>query len=670
MSGGAAICQVFLLRRDGSRYNPRTMRNQHFRGAATGLLLLCLCFPALADEPQITVATGFDRRVKGNYVPVRLRIDTNTEGFAGEVRVQYRLQQSNARLVRRLDVPPQSKTAVRLCIPIDSPTRWTDLVLRRDDGRETVLPLECRLLVGTRFWVVITDTAGGLETTASPLPTPAGETAPAGAAPTVDVAYLDAAGAPGHWQAYSGVDALILHLPEPGRFDPDQVTAIRRFVELGGHLVVSLGTRPTALRGTWLEDLLPGTVEGIAELDSLADLERAAGVPPTAPGRFGVARLQPLPEARIRAHQGGTALVCSIARAGGQVTVLAFDYQAAPFKGHAGVDRLLADLHGSIAATVWDETQIQLSHLVPPLVAGRHALDWRLAAWLLGVLLVYVVALPVVQRRCFGGPVTPHRVVTTMLGFPLAAALVVGLLLAWMPGPPLGTHSVGVLFLPPGAAAGASHQFRVLQSPRAETTDIGFPEPDVMIDAECGSAMELVLAGGYRFRSEGTVTVEGVRLLPSVPRTFLTTSRGALAGPLRVTAIQEGEGWKVGVDNATGCDLEDLRVAVPGREALLGDLAAGASLPLRWAEFQVLARTPPPSPWAPSHQDLRDAVRGEICSAFDLYHTGPAGEAVTSPVHITGWVALPADATLAGVRPTEWTNETLLVQVQDGEDRR
>lgn len=633
-------------------------------------LLLAGAVAATADPPQITVDAGFDRRVKGGYIPVRVMFQSQDEGFRGELQVPYRTFQGEALLVRRVTVPPRSRSAFTLCIPVDTPSRQGSLLVVGDDGREVLHPLDCRWVYGGRLVVAIGETAGGLDAggTAEPADPTKPANPPGGEADPTDVCYLEPRVAPERWPSYRSVNLVLLHQPEPARFSPAQVNALVRWVDLGGHVAVSLGARPVTIEGTWLADLLPCTVNGNVELTGLADLDRQQGKPGPATPRFAVARLEPRPDARIRAQEGSHVLACSARRGGGTVTALAFDYQADPFRGRASVRKLLAGFDAAPDSDRWDQVNMEIAQEVPRDLAAGQALDWRIGAWLAALLGLYLLLLRPLQRRLLAPPVTPRRVFLWMPAVPIGAALAVSVFVLAVPKGPLTAHSAAVMLLRTDSAVAEVHAFRSLRSPDAQQVSIRFDDPDVTVEEECGNQLELVFGGGYRFRQEDASSLEQLSLAPCVPRTFLTTSALDLPGPLLVQIDRSGKTWIATVDNRTGYPIEDLRISVVGKTALLGDVAAGAVTPPTPLEFDPLIAPPAPPAWAAVRPTLRDSLLGALLRELDLDRPAPADEE-PKDAHVTGWIRRSPDMKVEALGEIAWQDETLIhLAVPRGKD--
>jgi len=85
---------------------------------------------------------------------------------------------------------------------------------------------------------------------------------------------------PRRWFEYDAVDYLIVTVSDPvvlETFDAAAQAAIKRWVEYGGHLVVTVGSAWTAVQGSFLADLLPAEFDGVEEVQELPLLEAYVG---------------------------------------------------------------------------------------------------------------------------------------------------------------------------------------------------------------------------------------------------------------------------------------------------------------------------------------------------------------------------------------------------------
>lgn len=146
------------------------------------------------------------------------------------------------------------------------------------------------------------------------------------------VAQLAVDDIPPQPEALASLDALIVHDVDTGAFTPSQRDALRRWVESGGHLIVTGGSswqRSTA----GLSDLLPVTVSGVQRVDRLDALARAGGQTLTGPALVATSSLR---EGTVRLMQDDVTLIARRGAGAGQVDFVAWDPAAEPWASWGG----------------------------------------------------------------------------------------------------------------------------------------------------------------------------------------------------------------------------------------------------------------------------------------------------------------------------------------------
>ncbi len=158
-----------------------------------------------------------------------------------------------------------------------------------------------------------------------------------------------AADLPVEWYGYEGVDVLVLSSSQPELYrplaaNPQRIAALRRWVELGGRLVIFCGVAAPELIGPDgpLAGLIPGKFDTIVPLRESSPLETFSGAAaPINRGRLDVEvpRLVDV-EGRILAHAGNgpedLPLVIRARRGFGEVTFVAVDPDAPPIANWTG----------------------------------------------------------------------------------------------------------------------------------------------------------------------------------------------------------------------------------------------------------------------------------------------------------------------------------------------
>lgn len=158
------------------------------------------------------------------------------------------------------------------------------------------------------------------------------------------VCELAAADLPDRWIGYDSAEWIIIVRPEAiSECRPEQIEALVDWVRAGGRLaVVAAKGRATAV-GRELVELLPARLGEIVECDSAASLATFAESAPPEWTRFAVTTLTECRGVVLAEAEGHPMLVRG--RAGlGEVQLLAFDPDGAPFRGWEGMERVWTSL--------------------------------------------------------------------------------------------------------------------------------------------------------------------------------------------------------------------------------------------------------------------------------------------------------------------------------------
>ncbi len=141
---------------------------------------------------------------------------------------------------------------------------------------------------------------------------------------------------PDRWLGYNVVDVLIWPSPDPTGMSDEQLAAVTHFVGNGGTLVVTATDGWQLVRDSALAELLPVTLRGAAEVDSLDPLMTALeveGAPPIEGDRVLIADARAIDGATVRAADGEQALWAVRSYGLGRVVFLAADPTLRPIKG-------------------------------------------------------------------------------------------------------------------------------------------------------------------------------------------------------------------------------------------------------------------------------------------------------------------------------------------------
>ncbi len=147
---------------------------------------------------------------------------------------------------------------------------------------------------------------------------------------------------PDRWLGYNVVDVLVWTGPDPTGMSDDQLSALAHFVGNGGTLVVTVTDGWQLVRDSSLADLLPVTLEGAAEVDSIDPLLQALeieGAPPIEGERILIADARAREDAQVRAASGEQVLWAVRPYGLGRTVFLGADPSMRPIKGSPSRDR-------------------------------------------------------------------------------------------------------------------------------------------------------------------------------------------------------------------------------------------------------------------------------------------------------------------------------------------
>ncbi len=209
---------------------------------------------------------------------------------------------------------------------------------------------------------------------------------------------------PSHWIAYQGLDTLVWAggPPEPP-LQPEQLSAFRRWLAMGGHLVLFVGSLRQELADSPWNEFLPMDLTGTETLPSGSVMEGPAMHEPQAIRRaivVSVGRLLESLEPDVWLRCGDIPLVVEVEWGAGSVIYCAFEPQtglfaAEPVSLHLW-DILLAGL-GSLPVTVTTQMDPTISHLL------RSQLQAELpsASFIAGFLGLYIILVVPVNYLVF-----------------------------------------------------------------------------------------------------------------------------------------------------------------------------------------------------------------------------------------------------------------------------
>lgn len=318
------------------------------------ILLIALLIPALAHglpgdrvaqaspstqaEVALAVEAGYNGYFRaGEWMPVHVTATNQTDrSIDGSVRVRTQGLGGLADIAYQTPVylTPGSVTPLYLYVSLEAGT--TRIQVEVVDEHGDIAGSQAASVDAARrddvLFAVITDSGRGV----------------------VDVAV----GAPGTGQAHqvswrfemmpplvdalAGLDVILVYNTDTstGTLQPERIAALTNWVLAGGHLIVAQ-SNARQLTSTGLQDLLPVTLTGEAQVRSLGALGSYLGVPPEPLEQPGaLARSTPKPGARTLATVGTIPLIVRHSYGAGTVDFLAFDLDQEPVLSWGEIDRL------------------------------------------------------------------------------------------------------------------------------------------------------------------------------------------------------------------------------------------------------------------------------------------------------------------------------------------
>lgn len=314
------------------------------------IIFLCLSFviglqPAAAlqeaNDVTLSINAGFDGQYKrGDWVPVYISAANVGNSIEGKLRIITGSAAigTDVRYDTPISLPSQSNKRIVTYVFLPDLTDTVTVTLSGSDGQEVARAVSNRLNTldkDTILYGVISpqpDELGFLDTMT-------------GSRRAAAIAVLDLVDLPETPAAWNALDVLILNDVDASPLTPAQRSALLRWINLGGQLVVTGGPgwQQTAAP---LADLLPVTITDVRTAADLPALSQATNTPFRDAGPYVVA-VSSLRSGELIYHQDNLPLLARQDWGRGSSYFLALDPQLAP----------LAD---------WDGNPILWSH-----VAGR-----------------------------------------------------------------------------------------------------------------------------------------------------------------------------------------------------------------------------------------------------------------------------------------------------------
>lgn len=511
----------------------------------------------------------------GEWLPVLVTLENEGADFVGEVRVQVKTYGGGVTFAAPAVLPTHSRKQVTLYVTPNNYSRELNVILLQ--GQEEVLrtKIEVQPIIYAEYLIgVVTDSA-------DELPGLAGiqlEGRPQG----TKLVPLSPNELPGRAEGLRSFNCLVLNDLDGSTLDQAQKDALAAWVGQGGRLVVGGGPAAARTAAALPDSLLPVTISGTEELETLDGLENYADDTPIhIPGPFVTSRVSLVADAQVLADQEGTPLIVERSLGKGKVDYVTLDLALSPFDdwnlSRAFWLRLLQP--GATFPTHFppDLSPRQMySGQLGYALTNLPTLDLPSLRWLGLVLLVYIALVGpvnylILRRR--------RRLDWAWITIPLltvsfsAGAFGVGYA---MRGSDLLLHKISIIRLMSDAPAEV-RTYVGLFSPTQTSYDItvdgrALLSPISMDEGPWGQASALDTS--FLQSDPGVVRGLGVNqwAMQSFAAEFTTSELGELESDLEV----QGEhvvGW---ITNRTGHHLRDAFVLVGQNFVHLGDIEPGA----------------------------------------------------------------------------------------------
>jgi hypothetical protein len=586
---------------------------------------------AAADEIQITLRAPWEGwYAEGRWMP--LWVELRNQGPGRRVRLRARARRASYEL--SVELPAGAEKRLPLMVYLDASDRQPGRLPVEVIGAEGDLLAETTLTLKAlgrrRLSLALLPAAAEV---------PAGLDEPAS---LVELLRPRPQDLPEDALGWAAVDRVLLGELRPGEMSEVQREALRQWLALGGHLLLTPGALddlPEALRPA--ESGAERMMEGLRSLGALAG---DAGPR----GRIALNRLDPAAGAVTPlVTDEGLPLALRRPYGDGIVTALAFDPSRAPVATWPGLSALWQSLDRSRPNSAWSE---------PPPAADWMATGIRpregspALGGLLLLLLGYIVLVGPINQALLARRGRPEWAWISIPALALAASLMVlGLGLARR-GQALETHQRTVVRVVPEAGLAMVDGYIGLRSPASRRQDLwlerGLALPVARGDGGFAGTIAIQQQGppGALGSALGGLSLEaeslsGFVLQAVLPWPVASSDEAAEAAPALTPLRREGPALSGSVQNPLGRDLMDAQVLATGGQAGLGNLAADA---------RVAAHLPF-DPARPLSLDAR-GPRGHLLAALLNDGSGPASvyaatfqmRALERPdALLLGWLAEP-----------------------------
>lgn len=332
-----------------------------WRWTATAVTAVCLltAIPSSAwadEEINLTVKAGFDGSFKaGTWTVMQVTLENKGPDFQGDVQVVEKAsttQSSSGHYgsYRKPVVLPKGTTK-KVLIEVPAGYLEKPLTVQLVDANGKVeashspgitTPMDNQLLIGA---------IAAKESDLAFLTKAAGP----GIGDRVYVRELDGTNLPEKADLLQSLDMLAINHAPKEKLTPEQIAAIKSWVEGGGNLLLAGGAQYAGGAGLFA-DLSPVTVNGTQEISDLSGLEKLAGQKPNL-GKLTVTNAQLKPSAKIMAKSGDLPLIAWQQVGAGKVFYAGYDLSVEPLASWAGNEGLWKRVLTERASATVQKTQ-------------------------------------------------------------------------------------------------------------------------------------------------------------------------------------------------------------------------------------------------------------------------------------------------------------------------
>jgi len=371
----------------------------------SALVTLAVIAPADAQVVGWNTYTGFDGACTyGSPVPVLIELTNNGPARKGQLTIDSRRKDrgdDSVRYVIPLDLPENSHKVYSLEVRNPSQRRMTLAVngyreTRDIDGlveaaEEDVLFVvisENPVLLQSINRARVNQGMGSSRTPAS----------------ATSVGHVRPGRMPRSWVGWQGVDIAVVVAERLAEASPEEINALRQWVQLGGRLIVSGGVLAPAMASGPLGDLLPLKVTGTRTINHLRAVGAWAGDPIEDQETL-IAAGRAVADARVLCGTPALPLITARDVGAGVVAMTAFDLAGRPVKYWDGQEKMWLRLIDELGVNPpGTDLGIDPQGFVPGMTAGymerisrtarQHAEPGLPSAVLVfGFLLAYIIVL-------------------------------------------------------------------------------------------------------------------------------------------------------------------------------------------------------------------------------------------------------------------------------------